>query len=178
MGRRSLDELQNELVAKENEVVNHRRALEDIKNARAPMEEVHRWKSRAETYEQQYVQQLKYSQEMKSAIGNVTQAAGERGNELAELQRRNAQLMQEQEKERKELKRAELEKEDLQKDLDSLQTTSKYFRDKYKSTQAELRTVQRDQASLRESMAAMAQKTEAQVQKSRFEDSRRVRELN
>merc|ERR1719215_2221511 len=93
----------------------------------------------------------------------MTQAAGERGADFESLQRKNIELMQDQEKRQQELKMAELEKQDLQKELDTLQSSCNYFQTKYKATQNELRTAQREQAAAVEGLSkARGQLTERQ----------------
>jgi len=141
------ERLESDLRSRENEVSNLKRVLDDVMSAHAPLEEVQRWRSRAESFEQQYNQAMKYNREMTSAVGHLTQAAGERGADLNELQQRNAALSQEQERRQQELKMAELEKQDLQKERDTLESSCNYFQAKYKSTQNDLRVAQRELAS-------------------------------
>merc|ERR1719159_1329548 len=100
--------------------------------------EVKKWKSRAEAYEKQYYQAMRYNQEMTSAVGHMTQAASERGGDWEALQRERKMLKEEKEKKDQELKMLELEKQDLQKQLDNLQSSGTYFQNKYKSKTEEL----------------------------------------
>lgn len=60
---------------------------------------------------------------------------------------------QELEKKQQTLKMAELEKQDLQKERDTLESSCNYFQTKYKSTQNELRALQREQPSAQDTRA-------------------------
>jgi len=104
------------------------------------------WKSRAEEYQRKYDQAVRDNKEMTSAVGQLTQAASERGGETSELQQRNIVLQREQERTKQELKMAELEKEDFQKQLENLQSSCSYFQNKYQSSSDELMNAQKEHA--------------------------------
>lgn len=150
--QRERDRLQAELRARENELVNIKRVLDDVMSTHAPTEEVQKWKAKSDAYQRQYEQAMRYNKEMTSAVGQMTQAASERGVDWQDLQRRHAALSAEKERKDQQLKMSELEKEDLQKQVDNLQSSCTYFQNKYKATTNELKTAQKDHAASAEQL--------------------------
>jgi len=159
--RTEVDRLSEENRAKENEIANVKRLLDDVMSAHAPKEELQKWKSKAEKLEQQYQMAVRYNQEMTSAVGHMTQAASERGGDFSELQQTHAQQKRDLDRREQELKMAELEKQDLQKQLDNVQSSCTYFQNKYKTTVAEMKTVQKEHQAALENVAQLSQQMNA-----------------
>jgi len=152
-GLEEKDRLENELRSRENELANLKQVLEGVMDAHAPVQELQRWKARAESLEQEYNKAMRHNREMSSAVGHMTNAASAQGGDLSSLQLRNQQLLRDHQKKEQELKTVELEKQDLQAQMENVDSSCRYFQNKYKATAAELRAEQKEHAKAVEGLA-------------------------
>lgn len=155
--RNEAERLAKETRDKDNELANVKRLLDEVMKSHVPVEDMKKWKARAEKFEQQYEHVMRYNKEMTSAVGHMTQAASERGGEVSDIQQMTAHLQREHERKDQELKMAELEKQDLQKQLDNVQSSCTYFQSKYKSTAADSKKWQQEHAAASEKATLLAQ---------------------
>lgn len=137
--RSERDRFTGEMRAKEAELENTKRVLEEMIGKHVPSEEMEKWKKRANFYEHECQKAMRYNKELSSGVGNLARGVSERGGEVQELQQRNLALIQAQEKKDQQISMLEMEKADLQKQLDSLTSSCDYFQRKYKQTNSELK---------------------------------------
>merc|ERR1712118_55387 len=83
-------------------------------SAHVPVGEVKRWRERAEAYEREYHSALRYQHEITAAVGQMHQAASQRGGDVSELQKEKEELLREQKRRDSEFKNLELEKQEMQ----------------------------------------------------------------
>jgi len=145
---RELHKLQGDLRAKENELVNVKRVLDEVVGAHAPLDELHKWKIRAEQAEEKYHQVMRYNRNLTNEMGQITQAASDRGGDFSQLRQQVMALQQQEAKREQEARQMEHEKQELEKHLDNVQSSLNYFQSKYKSTTGDLKKAQTELVAL------------------------------
>ncbi|CAE7667888.1 XI-K [Symbiodinium pilosum] len=110
-------------------------------------QDLEKWKLKAAHFEKKYAEAKKLNEDMTQVMSHMTQAVSGRPDGSAEAMRQIKELQRQLEAKMQELRNAKQERDEAQHTLNELQSSGEFFKDKYRDSQNELRSLREEHAA-------------------------------